>query len=218
MLDHQELLLALRTRLLTTEIATTGATALAATGTGYTRAAGSFVADGFVHGMEVLPSGFSANDIGIIKTVEAQTITTYDPRTAEGADSGRSLTVGIPLLRGWENLAMERIARRWYIDEDYLPGTPIRIGIGAKSFMEDQPAYVLRVEGLPGIGTEAMFTVTQGILDLFPPTLAIILAGGHIVYVRSDVAPYREQMVSRVAGTVEIVITIPLVVRTSNPI
>jgi hypothetical protein len=53
--------LALRGRVLTLSVATTGTTSLAATATGYTRAAGSFVTDGFKPGMEVLAAGFATS-------------------------------------------------------------------------------------------------------------------------------------------------------------
>lgn len=218
MLDHQATLLALRSNLLSTVFATTGTTTLTATETGFTRAAGSFVTDGFVAGLEVVPTGFADNSIGIIKTVEAGEITLRDDRTAEVAGAGRDLTVGIPVLRGWENTEEGRIAGRWYIDEDYLPGISSKDTIGPLGENEHFPIYVLTVEGLDRVGVSALYLAAYKIMLSFPPMLAITLPGGEIVRVRTDSEPYQGQLVNRTAGTAEITITIPLIARTINPI
>jgi hypothetical protein len=70
--------------------AETDVTSIAATTTGYTRATGSFVDDGFVVGMQITPSGFSANTVTTVEVVAALTLTT-SARTAEAAEGGRDL-------------------------------------------------------------------------------------------------------------------------------
>jgi len=217
MIDDLALLRALRTQLLTVEVATTGATTLAATGTGYTRTTGSFIADGFVVGMEVVPSGFTSNVPVLITRVYALTLET-DENQVESAGAGRSLTVGIPVLRNWENTDLERQARRWFISEDYLPGVQNKYGVGERGIVEQEPAYVIRLEGVSRTGADAIYTVARKIMEAFPPTLAIIPETGDIVRVGTDPGPFRGQVLSRYAGTVEVSITIPLYAETSNPI
>ena len=74
MIDHHDVLLKCRNRLLTTQVATTGTTTLVATANGFTRPSGDFVADGFVSGMEVKPAGFADNSVGLISTVTANAL------------------------------------------------------------------------------------------------------------------------------------------------
>ena len=219
MLDHLDTLLKLRTQLLTAQVCTTGSTTLTAIATGFTRDAGSFVTDGLRVGMEVVPTGFTDNSIDVIKYLTATEITLYNARPIETPAAGRALTVGIPTLRGWENDKAERIAGRWYFDEDYLPGpAPDKFTLGQGGQVETEPTYVVKLEGIPNTGTAAMYAVAHEILLTFPPALAFTLDSGDIVHVRTNPAPYRSKVINRKSGNPEIVITIPLVVRTSNPI
>ena len=75
---------------------TTGSTSLSATATGYARASGSFVTNGFVVGQEITASGFTNaanNGRSTITAVTATTITVNKatPTVAEEAATGRSL-------------------------------------------------------------------------------------------------------------------------------
>lgn len=218
MLDHLKVLKALRTTLLSVKVAQTPATTLTATGTGFTRAAGSFITDGMVPGMEVLPAGFTNNDPAVIKTVSALAITTYQANTVESAASGRSLTVGIPSIRSWENTNKKRVQQYWYFDEDYSPGGSYVYGLGSKSFVEHTPMYFAKIEGLDGIGVEALYKMAHAIMTAFPPMLVLQFEGTDIVRVMSEPAPYIGQLVNREEGAPEIVVTIPLIAETSNPI
>lgn len=217
MLNHLALIEALRTRLLSTVVATTGSTTLTATETGFSRATGSFITDGFTPGMEVVPAGFTNNSVTIARAVTALLLTT-DARAAQAEGSGRSLSVGIPVLRSWENTEIGRLAQRWYIREDYIPGPAVRATGGVFGEFEHYPMYILHLEGLANVGIQALYTVADAILRNFPPTLAFSLSDGDIVYVSSDAAPYRGQAQNSYPGTVETTITIPLVGRTHNTI
>lgn len=217
MLDNVAVVNALRNHLLMAEFATTGVTTLAATGTGFTRAAGSFTDDGFRNGMEVIPAGFADNSVGVIRAVTDTEITLIYSRTEEPADAGRSLTVGIPALRGWENEELDLIANRWYIEEDYLPGPTAQVTVGIKGELEHLPTYVLRFGGLAGSGIDAVYEVADGLLEHFPPRLALATAAGDLIRVRSEPAPYRGQVLQR-EGRAEVAVTFPLMARTSNPI
>ena len=77
--------------------ATTGATSLSATATGYARASGSFTTNGFAVGQQIIASGFTNaanNGSSIITAVTATALTvTKTPATvAEAAATGRSIT------------------------------------------------------------------------------------------------------------------------------
>lgn len=218
-MDHLAALLAIRARLLTTVVAQTGVVTLTATGNGFTRENGSFVNENFRAGMEVVPAGFADNTPVIISSVTDLEIRTTTPRTAQTAAPGRSLTVGIPLLRSWENKRIANIPdNRWYIDEDYLPGPSRKIG-GARGPVEHFPMYVVKLNCLAGYGVSAPYTVAQAILDVFPPWLDISMPDGRPLRVQGDPAPFRGQLLpSADAGRAEIVITIPLLKRTLNPI
>lgn len=219
MLDHSSALLTLRSKLLEAEVCTTGETTLAATATGFTRDAGSFVTNKFKVGMEVVPAGFGANTVAIVKKVEALILTTWDTdRVVEVAAGSRELSVGIPLIRAWENTAKQRVAGRWYIKEEYLPGVPLMYGLGPESAVEDIPSYVITIEGPENIGTLAIYALAHEILLTFPPILAMVCDSGDIVRVRTDPAPSRSQAIPSGEGTAQVVITIPLIADTRNPI
>lgn len=217
MIRHRLVRLACRTRLLTLEVATTGTTSLAATETGYSRAAGSFLDDGFVVGMEAVPAGFAFAVADVITGVEALTLTTRLGGTVEAAAGGRSLTVGLPTLRFWENAvpsndAGERLSAVQgvpYIEEDYLPGALSQPGMTAAGFLDATPLYVLRLYGPLDVGADALAATADAILALFRPGTRMTLTNGHVAEVRGDVAPAPSQLL-RVAGWAVLPVTIPL--------
>jgi len=218
MLDHSDTLLKLREKLLTVVVASTGVTTLEATTTGYVRTAGSFITDGFIAGLEVVPSGFTDNTVANVKTVSALSLTIDATRTAEASGGGRSLTTGVPVIRAFENVEKKRVAGRWYLREEYIPGPGEVIGVGPTTQVEYLPQYLIHVEGLADVDAMAMLKMEKAILTGFPPMLAIVLDNNDIVRVRTEPAPYAGQILSRNTGAPESVITIPLVARTSNPI
>lgn len=219
MVDHFLLLKALRNRLKSLVVATTGTTSLEATAEGYTRPAGSFLTDGFVPGMEVQPSGFANNTPGIVAKVEAARLVIEGGRTAETLVSGRSLVVGLPGKRAWENMPFAPEDGRWYVEEDYLPGPVARATLGKNNFETNvDPLYVLRLYGISGKGVHALFKVSDGILKLFYPNLEMLVEDGHILRVKSDPAPDRGQVLPEGASHALVVISVPLWVRATNTI
>ncbi len=75
---------------------TTGSTSLSATATGYSRAAGSFITNGFVVGQQITASGFATaenNGRSVITAVTATdlTVTKATPTVAEAASTGRTV-------------------------------------------------------------------------------------------------------------------------------
>ena len=238
MINHLQVALALRTRLLTLSAATTGAINAAATATGYTRAAGSFLTDGFCPGMELLAAGHTAaadNGTGLVTAVTAGALAvdaytvavastlagyTVTPRTlvAEGAAAGRTYSVGLPALRAWENVSFEPVAGKPWVEEDYLPGPAAQFTTGPHGRIEATPQYVVKLYGPPGKGVSALYLYADAVLLLFAPRTALTLAGGDVVRVRTDPAPYRGQLVQDAAGFAVVVVTIPLRVETANSI
>lgn len=221
MVDDLVNLLALRARLETLVVATTGTTTLGADADGFTRSAGSFVDDGFRVGMEVVPSGFTDNTPGIIESVSDLALGIRDGRTVEVAASGRSLTVGLPVGRAWENVNYVPTPGEWYVDEDYLPGPgSVETFGGTGGDMQVEPMYVLTLNGMSGDGAGALYRVATAILHLFPPRLALPVATGDVLRVRSDVAPTRGQLRLDPVNPARalVTVTIPLWMRTANTI
>ena len=217
MLDDHLTLLALRNRLLTVDFASTGAVTLAATGNGFTRATGSFVTDGLAKGMEVTPTGFTDNSVGVIQSVTATTITLKNARPVQAAGSGRTLSVKIPELRAWENESLATNNERWSLEEDYISGPNNQDTMGPLGTMSHYPTYIRRVYGLPDVGAQALYKMAGAILDVFQPRLGLTLSNGTIVRVRAQPAPERGQVLYD-DGNPLIVVTIPLWARTQNTI
>src|SRR4051812_2641150 len=116
LLDESAAIEAFRTRAQTLSVCAPGPQSLSATSTGYARAAGSFVTEGFKVGMEITTaSGFSQsanNTPCVITAVTALALTILGGRTVESAGSGKTLAVGFPALRSWNNERLARIAGR----------------------------------------------------------------------------------------------------------
>jgi len=219
MIKHQLALVALRNRAITLCVCTTGSATLAATTTGYTRAAGNFLADGFVVGQEITPTGFAANTVDIITAVTALTMTVATARAVETSSAGRTIAVGLPALRAWENLDFTPTSGRWFVEEDYLPGPVAQITLGPLGQVETLPQYVLKIYGLANTSTAALFAMADALLALFPPRQGIVLTDANVVIVNTSPAPYRGQLVQSTDGAWAVIpITVPCIVRSANTI
>lgn len=216
MINNLLALAALRARLKSLVVATTGSTALASTATGYTRLTGSFIDEGFERGMEVVPSGFPSNAPGIVSVVNDLSMTIEGGRSASASSAGRSLTVGLPSHRAWENMPFTPEDRRWFIEEDYIPGPAFSVTIGSTHEVQVEPMYVLRLYGLSGIGITAIYLVADAILRLYAPGTALPMSDGQVLRVKGDPAPNRGQVVAEGASHALTVITVPLWARTFN--
>lgn len=188
MISHTSYQLALRTRLLTLSVCTSGLTTLTPTATGYVRAAGSFLDDGFAVGLEIQPSRFKDNTPDTIVSVVEKEIITQNGRTAEKATLG-SLTVGLPSLRSWENVAFNPQSNHPYIDEQYLHGPAAIQHDGSVGLFELTPMYVITVYVPSNAGMLASGRYGDALLSLFAPDTVMRLANGDLVRVRADVAP-----------------------------
>ena len=221
MVDHHEAQLALRTKLLALSVATTGSTSISATATGYARAAGSFITDGFRVGMEVAGSGFSVSANNTAKTVTAvATLTLTAAGCAVESVGTRTLTVGLPAGREWENTAYTPTDGSPWVEEQYMPGPMTRItaaGGAGSAVLEVLPQYAPRVYVPAGKGVDAGRMYADALLTLFAPNTPFVLSSGTL-RVRGDVAPYSGQMLQAAPGFAVVPVTVPLRLRTTNSI
>lgn len=194
MIDHHAVLLACRARLLTLAVCTTGSTTLTAVATGYTRAAGSFLADGFAVGMELTPSGFTDTGRKVIKHVDATSITTYEAVTPDASGSGRTLAVGLPSVVAWENVDVVPATPAPWVRESYLPGPMAKATVGARGLLEVLPQYVLDIHALLGIDAAAINRYIDALITHFAPGQPLTLASGDALVVRSTPAPFATQL------------------------
>lgn len=217
MIDHGALKRALRTRLRTLSVCTTGSVTLAATATGYSRASGSFLTDGFRVGMELVPTGFSDSAAKTIRAVSALAITTEPAPTATNvAASGRTLAVGLPASVAYENVAHTPpdTPAPW-VGEQYLPGPMARITMGPSGLLEVLPLYIVTVYTAIAIDTAALDAYLAALLNHFAPGTPIPLDSGDFFTVRGDPAPFQGQVLSDGTGA-RVACTIPLRHRTTN--
>lgn len=220
MINHRGYQVACRTKALTLSVATTGSVSLSATATGYARAAGSFVTDGFAAGMEFTPSGFASNPVDTIIDVNDLTVTTKNGRTVEGAAGGRTLSVGLPLARAWENkkpVADPPVPGVPFVKEQYIPGPPAQqVTVGPLGDIELMPMYALHIHVPANSGFEAASAYADAIMRLFTPRTAIPV-GSEVLRVLAR-GPFRGQLLNSAPGFAVVPITAPLWIRTPNSI
>lgn len=228
--------LALRAKLATLFVATTGAISLAASATGgddgasaYIRTSGSFIADGLREGMEVKATGFATvrnNGPATITDVSATVLTVRKPLLdaaeqaliAEAAAGGRTLLVGLPSLVSWENKPFDSQDGRPYVDEQYLPGPVSQATLGPRGYLVAEPMYVLNWYLPIGSGITADSKYINALRVLFAPGTAIALPNGDRLDVRRDVAPIKSQRQFPSTGFAVVTFSIPLRIYTQNSI
>lgn len=218
MIDHYAAQLALRAKLLTLSVATTGSASISATATDYQRTTGSFVTDGFKPGMEVTGSGFSNAENNAAKTITAVAASTLTcaGNVAETAGT-RTLTVGLPAGRAWENNTFTPVDGEPYVVENYLPGPTARETLGSFAELEVLPQYVVRLYAPQNNGMGATRKYTDALLALFAPNTPFVLSEGTL-RVRGDIGPFPGQMLPTEDGFVVTPVTVPLRYRTANTI
>lgn len=218
MLDLRLARAAFRARASNLVVVTTGSATLSATTSGYARSSGSFVTDGFVKGMEVVPAGFTQTTPGIVTAVTALTLTIEGGRTAQTSGSGRSLTVGLPLQRAWENEGLTPVSGRPFIEHDFVPGGgDLRTIPGRTGTIAEDGLSVWRWYGITGVGTDAIDAGVQALLALFTPATKLSLSNGQAVWMRGDVIARASQIV-RVDSWAVCTVRIPWETRTRNAV
>jgi hypothetical protein len=201
MIDHDAAHQALRNRALALTVATTGSASLAQTATGFTRSSGSFVTEGFLIGMEVVPTGFAVNTPGIVTNVVALTLTVTGSRSAEAEAGARTLAVGFPPLVGFEGVPFTPIVGRPYATEEYSPSTSRLLTAPASSgIVEETGDYFITWYGviaaglIPGVGKKAIRKSVDALKLLFAPGTRIT-AGSDVLRVRGEPAPQTGQII-----------------------
>ena len=215
MINHKAIQTALGDHLLDLEVVTLTGT-IEATATGYTRSSGSFITDGFEPGMEVAGTGFTnaANNTAKTITSVAALSLVCSGCVAEGADT-RTLTVGLPAGRAWENVHYEITADDPWVEENYLPAPMNAITMGANAQLECDVTYVVKVYVPINVGTNAARGYADALISHFAPRTSITVSG-HTCVVRTRPAPYAGQLLRNEAGHAVLPVTVPLRVRTAN--
>lgn len=217
-IDEGQIQDALRTKMKTLVVCTTGSTTLGATGATFTRSSGSFKDDGFKAGMEGTPSGFTGtnNNSAVIIQVEDLVLTVNRTLATEGASAGRTIQVGLPSRRAWENVSFNPDDGSPYIQEEFLPGPTTQISTGLDGWLESLPMYVVKVSTPQGYGVGAINGYSTALRTLFKPGTVMTLDSGDFLRVRADMAPFRGQLLNRVPGWATAPISIPCRLETRN--
>jgi hypothetical protein len=126
--------------------------------------------------------------------------------------------VGLPEKQAWENVPFDPEDGRWFVEEQYLAGgAPALIaGSNAAGEFETEPVYIVRLYGISGYGSDALYEAERAVRDQFPAGLTLTTYAGQNVRVRSDAAPYPGQLVPQGEGHAVIPVTIPLRVWTAT--
>lgn len=218
MIGNRAVRLALRARLLSLTVVTTGVTTLEATAAGYARAIGSFLTDGFARGMEVQPAGFTQMTPGVITEVAALTMKISGGRTIEAAAAGRTLSVGLPASRAWENVAFTPATGVPYVTEEFVPGPGKRVTLGEFAQIEYLPLYFPKIYVPAGVAVGASDAYADAIIRHFPPGLDVLATAQDQMRVRGDTAPYAGQLLQTTPGFAVVPVNVPLWLRTPNVI
>lgn len=219
MIAHGTIQRAARSHALWLEVCTTGSTTLAATSTGYTRPAGSFITDGFRVGMELTPTGFSDTTKRTIIGVSALAIVVSGTVTAQGAASGRTLSVGLPQYRAWENVEFTPVSGSPYVAELYLPAGTQQVTVGEFGEVEAIPIYQLDIYVKEKTGMDALAAYADALIARFAPRQSFTATDGTVIRVRTDVGPFRSQVRSgERPGYAVCSVSFPLWVRSTNAV
>ena len=210
---------AMRTQLLTMEAATTGSISMSTTSSGFVRASGSFILDGFEPGMELAATGFSTgsnNANWVVDTVTALTLFVTG-LTAESSSSGRTLLVGLPSGRAWENLKFTPTAGEPWMEEDFLggPTTQVTAGTSAATLLVD-PLYVVKIYVPEDTGIGGVNRYADAVLAAFKPNTSMTLTNSDVLRVRIGTGPSRGQIIRQRSGWVVVPVTVPFRLLTLN--
>jgi hypothetical protein len=228
-IEHDAIQLALRARLMTLAVSSTGLISLASSATGgedgasaYIRTTGSFLTDMLRVGLEVATVGFPAAASGVATITHlTPTIATVNRTLPDVvAAGGRSLAVGMPALIAWENVPFDQQEGRPYFEEQYLPGgAPRQRTLGPNGILEVEPIYIINIFVPKGVGISADSKYSNAIAKLFAPGQRINLASPNdLLSVRRDVAPNpaQRQFPDLMPGFVAKQFSIPLRLHTPN--
>lgn len=188
---------------------------LGASAAGFTRNdGGSFLDDGFCVGMEVVSGDYtkSANQGPKMITAVSSTLITCSGCAVEAPAEGRTLEVGLPQSRSWENVAFERQIGVTHVVEQYVPGPE-----SAPAFpndMELRPMYFPQIFVPAGKDITAGSRYADALRRHFTPKTKIAVGNGDYIRGRADAATSVGQRNNSIPGFSMVPVTIPLRVRT----
>lgn len=232
--------IALRTRALAVEVLRVTGTFSTVTATGYARASGSFLTDGFEVGMEIRGEDFDtpANEAPkVIMDVSALLITTRrinvsaeGDRTLDPTASGcvteavgtRTLVVGMPAGVEYENARFKPGAGVPWWREEFSPSPGgRRHEVGSNSMVEYFVDYFMTLFLPPNTGVRAAHRYSEALLDAFPPGYTFTLAVPGKLRIRTEATPWPSpvfQAATPEPGFLVVPVTVPCILWTSNSI
>lgn len=211
-----DMVLTLRARALSLVLVTTGAIAIAATSTGYTRSSGSFLTDGFAVGMEVTPTGFAQTAVGTITAVSALAMTISGGRAPQAEAFGRSLVVKLPSRAKWIGVPFTPVAGHPWLQEGFIGGPNSGRSASRDGLFEQRAQYVLTVHVPVGSPLTPML-YGAGIIRGFRAGLSLTLPDGTALRVRAAPnAPRAGEQRPTEPGFEGVTVAIPLWLATNN--
>lgn len=221
-IDDELVSSALRARGEAISVRTTGSASLAATAVGYTRQSGSFITDDFVAGMEVAPTNFTQATPGLVTAVSALLLTIKGGRTAQASGAGRTLSVGLPALRFYDNEESRPIPDRWFAEGEYSPSRSTRHTVTAsRGAGEMFGEFYWRLYCIAGLGGAAINAVASTLLLAYPPGLAIALDDGSVLHIAggpTEPGPRRGSLLQDAPGRAVLTVTVPWRCSFTNPV
>jgi hypothetical protein len=198
MIDLTATHLALRARARTLSVCTTGLQTMGATTAGFTWASGSFLDAGFYPGMQLVGVGYNANNNApkVVDKVQTGLLTIVGGCEVQNAAGSRSLSVGLPIKRDWENkkFVQADAAGFPYVSEQFVPATHTLWTMTSNGgHSEETGIYALTLFGLSDYGIPAIRKYVDGLRALYAPGTSLS-AGSNTVSIRGDVAPQSGQI------------------------
>lgn len=163
---------AFRERLLSLVLADTASQALSVAGATYSRAVGSFIADGFAVGDEIVATGFGTagnNGRALITALTASAMTVDRTLVAEGAGAGRRIVAGLPSGRAWEGREFNQQIGQPWLRESFRPLVSAPRALGAGGTIEHRMTGNLSFFYPAKRGTLAVERMAGAVMDLLAP-------------------------------------------------
>ena len=90
---------------------------------------------------QIVITTVSASEQGLVITALTATAMTCAGTVSESAGAGKTLSVGLPSRRAWENVAFAPEPGAPYVEEQFVPGPTTMPGVGPGGTLEMLPLY-----------------------------------------------------------------------------
>lgn len=221
MISVEQLRTALRTRVLTASVATTGSISMSVLNGVFVRSSGSFLTDGFRPGMELKASGFGVtanNGLAVVVQVTAIAIKVDRVLTTDAEAGGRTLAVGMPSRGTTQNVTFDPTPGSPWWEEELVALPVIQTSVGPLGNIETTALYFAKVHVPEGMGPEAADAYAGTIMGLFPPRTAVTLSGGDVARVLPASGPYAKPGMHLRPGFYTVPVVVPVWLQTLNTI